>query len=64
MGWLAGLGLIYAAGIILVSFLLIREHWLIRSFGLSKIQEAFFSMNALVSLAVFIAVLGDFSFRK
>ena len=58
-GWLANLGIVYYLGIALVSFFLLREHWLIRSFGLRKIQEAFFTMNAVVSLAVFVAAMVD-----
>ncbi len=62
-GWLAGLGMIYWAGLILCGGFLLREHWLIHSFGLKKIQEAFFTMNAVISLTLFVAVLLDLSIR-
>lgn len=63
-GRLAGLGNVYLLGIILVTLFLVREHWLIRSFGLGKIEEAFFTMNAIVSVAVFLAAVADFSLGK
>ncbi len=62
-GLFAGLGWIYFAGIFLVSLFLLREHWLIRSFGLQKIQEAFFNMNAVISVTVFVMTLIDLSLR-
>ena len=63
-GWLADLGWIYALGIGLVGIFLIREHFLIRRFGLAKIEEAFFSMNVGVSFAVFLATVLDLQLRK
>ena len=62
-GWMAGLGWIYAAGLFLIVLFLIRQHWLLRSFGLQKIEEAFFTMNAVVSIVIFVAVLTDLSLR-
>lgn len=63
-GYLAGLGPIYGLGMILVAGFLFREHWLIHTTGLSKIDEAFFVMNAVVSVAVFVAVVLDLSFGR
>jgi 4-hydroxybenzoate polyprenyltransferase len=63
-GRLAGLGLVYGTGMIMVTAFLIREHWLIHSSGLAKIDEAFFTMNAVVSVAVFLAVVLDLSFGR
>lgn len=57
----AGLGSVYGVGMGLVSFFLIREHWLIRNFGLRKVEEAFFTMNAAVSMAVLFAAVADIS---
>ena len=62
-GWLAGLGTAYWIGLVVVAGLLVREHWLVRNFGVAKIQEAFFLMNAVVSVALFLSVLADFSVR-
>ena len=58
-GQQAGLGAVYFAGLAGVGFFLFREHWLVRRYGLAKIHEAFFTMNAVVSIAVFLAVLVD-----
>ncbi len=55
----AGSGILFYAGILAASVFLIREHWLVRSFSLKKIEEAFFTMNAWVGLTIFIASLMD-----
>jgi len=59
VGIVAQLGIAYYLGLVVVMFFLLREHWLIRSFGLQKIGESFFTMNAVVSVAVFLAVVID-----
>ncbi len=63
-GKMAGLGPLYLAGMAVTAGFLIREHWLVRSFGLKKIQEAFFSMNAVVSVTVFAVTAADLWFRS
>ena len=63
-GMIAGLGRVYQLGIVLTGIFLIREHWLVRSFGIKKVEEAFFTMNAIVSVSVFLAVVADFSLGK
>ncbi|MBI3313954.1 MAG: UbiA family prenyltransferase [Candidatus Omnitrophica bacterium] len=64
MGIEAGLGMVYFSGLLLVSFFLVREHWLIKSFGLAKLEEAFFSMNAVVSIAIFLVTIADIWIRS
>jgi 4-hydroxybenzoate polyprenyltransferase len=64
MGILAGLGWIYGSGLLIVCFLLVREYWLVKSFGLRKIQEAFFTINAVVSIGLFAATLADLWIRR
>lgn len=54
-GLLNGMGWIYWLGLILVFYFLFREHQLIRSFGVEKINEAFFLMNAVVSVTIFLS---------
>ena len=54
-----GAGLIYGLGLVLVVYFLIREHQLIRSFGIVKMNEAFFVMNAVTSVALFLAAVLD-----
>ncbi len=57
VGELAGLGWFYRFGLIGAAFFLLREHWLIRRFGLAKIEQAFFTMNVGVSFALLIAAV-------
>lgn len=56
-GWLAELGVSYWLGWILSCLFLLREHWLVKSSGLEKIQEAFFTMNAAVGMILFVSVV-------
>lgn len=58
-GILASRGWIYALGLGLVAVFLVREHWLVHRFGLEEMEQAFFSMNAGVSLALFLAAFLD-----
>ena len=58
-GLLNGAGWIYAFGLIFVISFLVREHLLVRSFGIMKINQAFFTMNAVVSMALFVAAALD-----
>ena len=46
-------------GLVLVIYFLIREHQLIRSSGIAKINETFFFMNAVVSISLFVAAVLD-----
>jgi len=61
VGWAAGLYWIYGLGLAAVTVFLVREHWLIFRFGLAKINQAFFTMNAGVSLVLFLAAAADVS---
>lgn len=60
-GYLAGLGIVYQLGMMFVAVFLIREHWLIHSAGLKKMDEAFFTMNAVTSVAVLMAAILDYA---
>ncbi|HMK65771.1 MAG TPA: UbiA-like polyprenyltransferase [Thermodesulfobacteriota bacterium] len=59
-GWLASMGLFYFAGLILVFLFLSIEHWIISPRDLSNLQMSFFTLNAAVSLVLFLATLIDF----
>ena len=63
-GILAGRGFFYFLGIGLSAVFLVREHRLLGSFGLKKIEEAFFSMNAAVGITVFLGAAADFSLGR
>ncbi len=58
-----GMGICYGVGLAVVAGFLIREHQMVRAFGVAKINEAFFMMNAVVSLTLFLAVVFDVTFR-
>jgi 4-hydroxybenzoate polyprenyltransferase len=58
-GFMAGLGAVYFAGLGLAAAFLAREQWLVRNGGLAKLNEAFFIMNAVTSVAVFLAAALD-----
>ena len=62
-GTLAGLGWIFASGVGLTTIFLLREHWLVHRFGLAKLEEAFFPMNACVSFVIFLAAGADLLLR-
>ncbi len=62
-GFLGGMGMIYGFGLAAAVFFLIGEHQLVRSFGIAKINEAFFLMNAVVSITLFLAVVLDVTLK-
>jgi 4-hydroxybenzoate polyprenyltransferase len=51
------LGAIYLAGVGAVAALLAYEHWLVRPDDLSRVNQAFFNVNVVVSLGLFAVVL-------
>ncbi len=60
--WLArllSLGWLYIAGVVISLCLMIYEHTLVRENDLSKLNFAFFNMNANISIAVFCFTLLD-----
>ncbi len=61
-GFLNGAGLIYWLGLVLVAYFLIREHQLVHSSGIAKMNEAFFVMNAVVSVALLASAVLDIFF--
>lgn len=58
-GYLNGAGWIYGLGLGLAACFLVREHYVVRSSGVAKMNEAFFVMNAVVSITLFLAVVLD-----
>ena len=48
------LGWIYLAGIAVVSVLLVYEHWLVRPDDLTRVNLAFFHINAVLSVGLFV----------
>lgn len=61
---LAALGLaseelkgVYVVGLVAIGVLLVYEHWLVRADDLSRVNQAFFQVNAVISLGLFLLVL-------
>ena len=54
-GYVAGLNLLYYAGIVLTGAALFYQHLVVRPGDLSRIQLSFFSMNGLIALTLFVA---------
>jgi 4-hydroxybenzoate polyprenyltransferase len=51
------LGWVYCAGVAAIAALLAYEHWLVRPDDLSRVNRAFFHVNAVVSIGLFVVVL-------
>jgi 4-hydroxybenzoate polyprenyltransferase len=58
-GWGAGFGLWYFAGVVVAAGILAYEHRLVRPGDLSRLDAAFFTMNGVMSLTVFVFALVD-----
>jgi 4-hydroxybenzoate polyprenyltransferase len=48
------LGSFFGAGIVVVTAMLLYEHWLLRSGDLTKLDAAFFNMNGYISVAILV----------
>jgi len=58
-GWATGFGAVYFAGLAVAACMLVYEHRLVRADDLSRLDEAFFTMNAVMSVTVFVFALAD-----
>ena len=58
-GYLAGAGFWYYAGTLLVGLMLIYEHRLVRPDDLSRVNQAFFEANVVISTSMFVFTLLD-----
>ncbi len=54
-----GFGLIYLAGVAAIGLLLAYEHWLVRPDDLSRVNRAFFHVNAVVSIGLLVVGVVD-----
>jgi 4-hydroxybenzoate polyprenyltransferase len=55
----ANLGTVFLTGIILVCVLLAVEHWLVRPDDLTRVNRAFFQVNAVISVGLLLVGLAD-----
>ncbi len=58
-GWAAGFGPLYFAGLVVAAGILVYEHRLVRAGDLSRLDAAFFTMNGVMSVTVFLFALVD-----
>jgi 4-hydroxybenzoate polyprenyltransferase len=59
-----GFGWIYLAGVAAIGLLLAYEHWLVRPDDLSRVNQAFFHVNAVVSLGLLAVGVVDLFVRR
>jgi 4-hydroxybenzoate polyprenyltransferase len=57
--WAADLGPVFLTGVVLVTLLLVYEHALVRPDDLSRVGVAFFHVNAVISIGLFLVGLAD-----
>jgi len=57
-----GFGAIYYAGLLGITLLLAYEHYLVRPDDLSRVEQAFFHVNAVVSIGLMIVGMADLFF--
>jgi 4-hydroxybenzoate polyprenyltransferase len=58
------LGGIYLGGVAAVALLLCYEHWLVRPDDLSRVNRAFFQVNGVISVGLFLLVLVQLAARS
>jgi 4-hydroxybenzoate polyprenyltransferase len=61
--WAADLGPIFLVGVAAVAVLLAYEHWLVRPDDLSRVNQAFFHVNGVISIGLFLVVLVELAVR-
>ncbi|MFV0442475.1 MAG: UbiA-like polyprenyltransferase [Planctomycetaceae bacterium] len=61
--WIAGLGYVFLVGVIAVALLLLYEHSLVRPDDLSRVNLAFFRVNAVISLGLLAVTAIDLWWR-
>lgn len=57
--YFSGLGTVFLVGIVLVTLLLIYEHAVVRPDDLTRVNVAFFQVNAVISIGIFLLGLAD-----
>ncbi len=57
--WVSALGPLFLAGTLLIAALLVYEHWLVRPDDLTRVNVAFFQVNAVISVGLFLIGAAD-----
>jgi 4-hydroxybenzoate polyprenyltransferase len=55
--WIYPLGLVFLVGVAVIGAMFVIEHLLVRPADLTKVNVAFFNVNAVISILVFVSVL-------
>jgi 4-hydroxybenzoate polyprenyltransferase len=58
------LGWIYLGGVAAVATLLVYEHWLVRPDDLSRVNQAFFQVNGVISIGLLLVVLLQIAVKR
>lgn len=61
VGWYAGLGLVYTLVTLVIGGILVWEHKLIQPGDLSRVNVAFFTLNGVIAVFVFLGAWADLS---
>lgn len=56
----SGAGIVFSIGIAAVGLLLVHEHRLVSADDLSKVNQAFFTVNSIVGIVLMLCVIADF----
>jgi 4-hydroxybenzoate polyprenyltransferase len=64
VGIAGGTGALYYGGLALIAFFLLYEHYVVRKYGLSRINMAFFTLNGIVSIVFFLFSVADILLRE
>jgi 4-hydroxybenzoate polyprenyltransferase len=62
--FVSGLGLVFLVGVLLIAALLAYEHWLVRPDDLTRVNVAFFQVNAVISIGLFLIGVADVWLRR
>jgi 4-hydroxybenzoate polyprenyltransferase len=63
VAWLSGMRALGVLGLVATAVLLIRQHFLVRPDDLSRVDQAFFTTNAYISVILFFAMGGEILMR-
>ena len=57
-------GVVYATGVALVAILIAYEHWLVQPDDLSRVNQAFFQVNGIISIGLFVVVVAQLAVNR
>ncbi len=63
-GWMFHLGMIYALSVLIIGLLYVAEHQLVQPDNLEHVPIAFFCINSIISVTLFVGILADEASRR